>query len=40
MDLRFVAFDLIARDSGLRALLVNNADRVEHGHPPDGDGNR
>jgi hypothetical protein len=36
MDLRFVAFDLIARDSGLRALLVNYADRVEYGHPPDG----
>lgn len=40
MDLRFVAFDLIARDSGLRALLVNHADRVEHvcgagGRAPD-----
>jgi hypothetical protein len=36
MDLRFVAFDLIARDAGLRALLVNYADRIEHGHAPDG----
>jgi hypothetical protein len=36
MDLRFVAFDLIARHAGLRALLVNYADRVEHGHAPDG----
>jgi hypothetical protein len=29
MDLRLVAFDLIARDIGLRALLVNYADRLE-----------
>jgi hypothetical protein len=36
MDLRFVAFDLIARHAGLRALLVNYADRIEHGHAPDG----
>jgi hypothetical protein len=36
MDLRFVAFDLIGRDAGLRTLLVNYADRVEHGHPPNG----
>jgi hypothetical protein len=36
MDLRFVAFDLIARHTGLRALLVNYADRIEHGHAPDG----
>jgi hypothetical protein len=36
MDLRFVAFDLIARHPGLRALLVNYADRIEHGHAPDG----
>jgi hypothetical protein len=36
MDLRFVAFDLIARHPDLRALLVNHADRIEHGHAPDG----
>jgi hypothetical protein len=36
MDLRFAAFELIARDPGLRALLVSYADRVEH--DPDRDG--
>jgi hypothetical protein len=36
MDLRFAAFALIARDSGLRALLVSYADHVEH--DPDRDG--
>jgi hypothetical protein len=36
MDLRFAAFELITRDAELRALLVNYADRVEHGRAPDG----
>ncbi|WP_219415977.1 hypothetical protein [Pseudonocardia nigra] len=36
MDLRFAVFDLIARDTGLRALLVNYADRVEGGRSQDG----
>jgi hypothetical protein len=36
MDLRFAAFELITRDPTLRALLVNYADRVEHGHAPNG----
>jgi hypothetical protein len=35
MDLRFAAFELITRDAGLRALLVNYADRVEQGHAQD-----
>jgi hypothetical protein len=29
MDLRFAAFELITRDAGLRALLVNYADRID-----------
>jgi hypothetical protein len=36
MDIRFAAFELIARDSGLRALLVNYADHVEHDRNQDG----
>lgn len=36
MDLRFAAFELIARDSGLRALLVSYADHVEHDRDRDG----
>jgi hypothetical protein len=36
MDLRFAAFELITRDATLRTLLVNYADRVEHGHAPNG----
>jgi hypothetical protein len=36
MDLRFAAFELITRDAELRTLLVNYADRVEHGPAQDG----
>ena len=36
MDLRFAAFALITRDAQLRALLVNYADRLEHGPAEDG----
>jgi hypothetical protein len=38
MDLRFTAFELITRDAVLRKLLVNHADRLEHGPAPDGRG--
>jgi hypothetical protein len=36
MDLRFATFDLVFRSVVLRPLLVNYADRVEHGHAPEG----
>jgi hypothetical protein len=36
MDLRFATFDLIFRDVVLRPLLVNYADRLEHGHASAG----
>jgi hypothetical protein len=36
MDLRFATFDLIFRSVVLRPLLVNYADRLEHGHAPEG----
>jgi hypothetical protein len=36
MDLRLVVFNLIYRDVVLRALLLNYADRVEHGDASDG----
>ena len=35
MDLRFVAFDLIARDATLRTLLANYARRLEADGAPD-----
>ena len=36
MDLRFATFGLIFRSVVLRPLLVNYADRLEHGHAPEG----
>jgi hypothetical protein len=36
MDLRNAAFALIFRDAVLRPLLVNYANRLEHGHAPEG----
>jgi hypothetical protein len=36
MDLRFATFDLIYHDAVLRPLLVNYADRLEHGHAWQG----
>ena len=35
MDLRFVAFDLIARDATLRTLLANYARRLEADGAPE-----
>ena len=36
MDLRFAAFVRITRDAGLRSLLVNHADRIDHDRSQEG----
>jgi hypothetical protein len=36
MDLRFAAFVRITRDAGLRSLLVNHADRIDHERNGEG----
>jgi hypothetical protein len=35
MDIRFDVFNLIFRDALLRALLVNNANRIDSGQAPE-----